>query len=41
MRITKEAIDTVKRSADLIEVIESRGVRLKKKGANYVGLGKE
>jgi DNA primase catalytic core len=38
MRITKEAIESVKRSADLIEVIESHGVRLKKKGSNYVGL---
>lgn len=37
MRITKEAIDSVKRSTDLVEVIESRGVRLKKKGTNYVG----
>jgi DNA primase catalytic core len=38
MRITKEAIDLVKRSADLVEVVESHGVRLKKKGQNYVGL---
>jgi DNA primase len=38
MRITKEAIESVKRSADLVEVIESHGVRLKKKGQNYVGL---
>lgn len=38
MRITKEEIDSVKRSADLIEVVESHGVRLKKKGQSYVGL---
>lgn len=38
MHITKEEIDIIKRSADLISVIESRGIRLKKKGKNYVGL---
>jgi DNA primase len=38
MNISKDQIDAVKRSHDLREVIESYGVKLKKKGANYVGL---
>jgi len=38
MQITKEAIEAVKRSHDLIEVIQSYGIALKKKGSNYVGL---
>jgi DNA primase catalytic core len=38
MQITKQEIDTVKRSHNLIEVIESYGVKLRKKGTNFVGL---
>jgi len=38
MNISKDKIDAVKRSHDLKEVIESYGVKLKKKGTNYVGL---
>ena len=38
MLITKEEIDAVKRSSDLVLVIQSHGVRLKKRGSNYVGL---
>lgn len=38
MRIAKEEIETIKRSHDLKAVIESYGVKLRKKGANYVGL---
>jgi len=38
MNISKDQIDAVKRSHDLREVIESYGVKLRKKGANYVGL---
>lgn len=38
MRISKTEIETIKQEHDLKAVIESYGVRLKKKGANYVGL---
>jgi len=38
MRITKEEIEAAKRGHDLREVIESYGVKLRKKGATYVGL---
>ncbi|OPX99477.1 MAG: DNA primase [Syntrophorhabdus sp. PtaB.Bin006] len=38
MEISKEAIETVKRSHDLKEVVASYGISLKKKGSNYVGL---
>jgi DNA primase len=38
MNISKDKIDAVKRSHDLREVIESYGVKLTKKGGNYVGL---
>jgi DNA primase len=38
MRISKEEIEGIKKSHDLKVVIESYGVTLKKKGANYVGL---
>jgi DNA primase catalytic core len=38
MQITKQEIAAVKRSHDLIEVIESYGVKLRKKGGSYVGL---
>ncbi len=38
MQITKEQIDAVKRSNDLVSVIQSHGIKLKKKGSNYVGL---
>lgn len=38
MRVTKVEIEAIKQGHDLRAVIESYGVRLKKKGANYVGL---
>lgn len=38
MRVSKEEIEAIKRDHDLKAVIESYGVKLKKKGANYVGL---
>lgn len=38
MNISKDQIEAVKRSCDLKEVIESYGIKLRKKGANYVGL---
>jgi DNA primase catalytic core len=38
MYVTKEAIERVRRSADLVAVIEGRGVKLTRKGKNYVGL---
>jgi DNA primase len=38
MRISKADIETIKREHDLKAVIESYGVKLKKKGVNYVGL---
>ena len=38
MRISKEAIDEIKRAYDLKEVVESHGIKLRKKGSNYVGL---
>lgn len=38
MRVSKEEIEAIKREHDLKEVIESYGIRLKKKGANFVGL---
>ena len=37
MYVTKEAIEEVRRSNDLVQVIRSRGVELKRKGRNYVG----
>lgn len=38
MHVTKEAIEQVRRRHDLVAVIESRGVKLTRKGRNYVGL---
>jgi DNA primase catalytic core len=38
MRVNKEEIEAIKRDHDLREVIESYGVKLKKKGGGYVGL---
>jgi DNA primase catalytic core len=38
MQISKEKIEAVKRSHDLVTVVQSHGVKLKKKGSNYVGL---
>ncbi len=38
MQISKEKIESVKRSHDLVTVVSSYGVSLKKKGSNYVGL---
>jgi len=38
MYVTKDAIEGVKRRHDLVVVIESRGVKLERKGKNYVGL---
>ena len=38
MEISKEKIEAVKRSNDLVSVIKSYGIKLRKKGSNYVGL---
>ena len=38
MLIPEEEIEAVKRSSDLISIIESRGIRLEPKGKNYIGL---
>lgn len=38
MLIPEEEIEAVKRSNDLISIIESRGIKLKAKGRNYIGL---
>jgi DNA primase catalytic core len=38
MRVSKEEIEKIKQTYDLKAVIESYGVTLKKKGANFVGL---
>ncbi len=38
MQISKKEIESVKRSYELAAVIESYGVKLTKKGSNYVGL---
>ena len=38
MKIAKEEIETIKRAHDLRAVAEAYGIKLKKKGANYVGL---
>jgi DNA primase catalytic core len=38
VRVSKEEIETIKRGHDLREVIESYGVKLRKKGSNFVGL---
>ena len=38
MYVSKEAIEQVRRSLDLVAVIESRGVKLTRKGRNWVGL---
>ncbi len=38
MLITKEQIESVKQSNDIGTLIKSRGIRLKKKGKNYIGL---
>ena len=38
MRISKSDIEAIKQDHDLKAVIESYGVKLRKKGANYVGL---
>ncbi|MCP5004887.1 MAG: DNA primase, partial [Planctomycetes bacterium] len=38
MLITKEQIESVKQSNDLVSLIRSRGIRLKKKGKDYIGL---
>jgi DNA primase len=38
MYVTKEAIERVRRSLDLVRVVESRGVKLQRKGRNYAGL---
>jgi DNA primase catalytic core len=36
--VTKEAIEKVRRGSDLVKVVESRGVKLTRKGKNWVGL---
>lgn len=38
MYVTKEAIEQVRCSLDLVAVVESRGVKLARRGKNYVGL---
>src|SRR5213594_3901664 len=38
MYVTKEAIERVRRSLDLVAVVEGRGVKLMRRGRNYVGL---
>jgi DNA primase catalytic core len=38
MNITKERIEAVKKGSDMVSVIRDRGIRLKKRGGNYVGL---
>jgi DNA primase catalytic core len=38
MYVTKEAIEQVRRSLDLVAVVESRGVKLTRRGKNFVGL---
>ncbi|MCP5006127.1 MAG: toprim domain-containing protein [Planctomycetes bacterium] len=38
MDITKEQIESAKQSNDIVTLIRSRGIRLKKKGKNYIGL---
>ncbi|MBI5194566.1 MAG: toprim domain-containing protein, partial [Nitrospirae bacterium] len=38
MQISKKEIEAVKRSHDLVSVVESHGIKLRKKGSNYVGL---
>jgi DNA primase len=38
MYVTKEAIEGVRRAQDLVAVVESRGVKLVRKGKSYVGL---
>ncbi|MCI0655894.1 MAG: CHC2 zinc finger domain-containing protein [Acidobacteria bacterium] len=37
MDVTKEAIERVRRSVELVAVLESRGVKLTRKGRNWVG----
>jgi len=38
MKIAKEEIEAIKQAHDLRAVVEAYGIKLKKKGANYVGL---
>ena len=38
MQISKKEIEAVKRSHDLVSVIRAHGIKLRKKGSNYVGL---
>jgi len=38
MRVTKEAIERVRQAHDLVEVVRSHGVKLARKGRNWVGL---
>lgn len=38
MRVSKESIEEIKKAHDLKEVVASHGIKLKKKGTNYVGL---
>ena len=38
MRVSKEEIEEIKKAHDLRALIEAYGIKLKKKGANYVGL---
>jgi DNA primase catalytic core len=38
MYVSKEAIERVRRAQDLAAVVESRGVKLTRRGRNYVGL---
>jgi len=38
MNITKEPIESVKKTNDIVTIIKSKGIQLRKKGKNYVGL---
>jgi len=38
MRVSKDEIEAIKQAHDLRAVVEAYGIKLKKKGANYVGL---
>jgi len=38
MQISQKEIDAIKCSNDLVSVVQSHGIKLKKKGTNYVGL---
>jgi len=41
MLIDKAEIERIKRANDLVEVVRSRGVKLTRRGKQYVGLSKQ